>query len=259
VISNTSRDYQAKVLSATADFLILSREAYNYNTTTLRLQKIFSEEVSIVQKWRKIFFSKLKSRVDSNEPIESIEKSTIQEKFKANYFEKTEPFIKKTSISMNKPNFTKENQEVVGENLKKSQKNLLRIIKSSEYVKRLYSERDQLALIQVQMSQKMLVFGKKNKEKSFIDLSIEDQKAKLDEMLKKKLMIFNNNQKKSPKKHSILRKIQIFPENREIERIFCRNLNFRVKKSQSFANPVKEKHREGSLQSFIVKNSLNPY
>lgn len=264
VLANIPRDHEAKVLSATAEFLILSREAYLCNAINLRLSVIFTKEVSVVQKWRASFFQTLKSRLkkrsfDFKQPLQ---KSRFEEKMKTIYDKnQNEEIPAKASQSLNKTIENREKSEASAENLKKSQKqkHLLRIIKSSEFVKRLYSERDQLELIQVQMNHKEQVFEKKNKKHSFIDLSIEDQKARLDDLLKKKLMVFKNKDKKSPqKKYDLTRKIKIFPENKEKERLEWRNITFRVKKSKSFASTLKDNSRQCSLPSFIVKNSMNP-
>ena len=264
VLANTPRDHQAKVLSAYAEFLILSKEAYLVNAINLRLSVIFTQEVSVVQKWRASFFQKLKSRlkrrsIDLKLPLQ---KTSFEEKMKTIFDKKTNIEVPaKASQSLNKTNENREQSEAPGENMKKSQKqkHLLRIIKSSEFMKRFYSERDQLALIQVQMNHKEQVFEQKNKKHSFIDLSIEDQKARLDDLLKKKLMVFKNKDKKSPqKKHDITRKIKIFPENKEKELLEWRNITFRVKKSKSFASTLKDNSRQCSLPSFIVKNSMNP-
>ena len=263
VLASTPRDHQAKVLSASAEFLILTREAYLCNAINLRLSVIFTQEVSVVQKWRASFFQQLKSRLKrrSIDLKQSFQKISFEEKMKTIFKDKNEEIPAKASQSLNKTIENREKSDASGENLKKSQKqkHLLRIIKSSEFVKRLYSERDQLALIQVQMNHKEQVFEKKNKKHSFIDLSIEDQKAKLDDLLKKKLMVFKNKDKKSPqKKYDLTRKIKIFPENKEKERLEWRNITFRVKKSKSFASTLKDNSRHCSLPSFIVKNSMNP-
>lgn len=267
VIGNCPREYKAKVASASAEFLVLSKEAYQYNAHNLKLEAILTRDVSLTQSWRRSFFNTLiKNSVLPHEKRnrDPQQKISFEEKIRTNYFEKakehkrnpSEPQLLETTTEAQKT----KGEDVRNDVIKKSQRNLLRIIKSSEYIKRVFSERDQLAMIQVQMGQKMQVFGKKNPDKSMVDLSVEDQKARLEELLKKKLMIYNNKDKKSPKKHSLFRKIKIFLEKdpNQTETMFLRNVNFRVKKSQSFGSTaLKEFPREASLPSFIVKNSLN--
>ena len=185
----------------------------------------------------------------------------------------------------------------------KSNRNLLKIIKSSEYNKKIYSERDSLSLVQVRILQKQQLFEKTNpwliektqnfdksqifnkssqsqgfcKEKyAVIDLSIEDQRTKLNELLRKRLEIYNEKKHNHIKEKSTgnikeyMKKIEKSDFLKKIEKFhffldkkptnsvnLAKNLHYRLKKSLEKAQRRKEmRSMDGDLNSCVTKISF---
>ncbi len=162
---------------------------------------------------------------------------------------------KKLGISLEKNTKEIEKSVILEEKNKnkKAGKNLLKIIKSSEFHRKLFSERDSLSLIQDHLVNKVKVFNKtiNSFEKNIFDLSIEDQRNKMNELLKKKLEIHQNKEKKkkiltskSLMSSNFFRKNPVFNGNKTQTSLLASNINIRLKKSLEKAQKVHSNHEK---------------
>lgn len=120
--------------------------------------------------------------------------------------------------------------------LKKGARALLRIIKSKENAQEKFSERDEISVIQGNILQKAEIIKKKFSGSSIIDLSIEDQRNKLNELLKKKLDIYHNTQ------------VGFRPKNDNSIRFSVKTANFFTKSKENILNHIQKKN------SFLKQN-----
>ena len=235
------------------------KKAYGFNNQTLRLDKLFSKDIALIKAWRNKFIDNM---LDVSNNIICSHKfgensisshSLFKEKPEENN-NKRSFFEKKQRISLEKN--TEENEKFViseekNKKKKKAGKNLLKIIKSSEYHRKLFSERDTLSLIQEQLIYKEKIFNRTNSfEKNIIDLSIEDQRKKLNELLKKKLDIYQNKEKQkrwSPESRismNFFKKIPVFNGNKTHTSVLANNINIRLKKTLEKAQKTHSNHEK---------------
>lgn len=230
ILEKSPRSQQARVVSTDCVLFLLSREAFLSNRANLKLDRLFKKDLVVIKEWRKAFLNKIigvQEKMITKTKEFRLESPKPSSNEKEQFLTTEKPFIKVTLKN-------------------KQERALSQIIKSREYSNRILSERDELSLIQAQISHKEDVFIKKNPiNKDYIDLSLEGQRARLMDLLNKRLQNYQKNGKRlkavslynKPKLSTFYNEnhqISIFPnENPSFKKSsLAEHLNIRLKRKK---------------------------